>query len=68
MPSVRGYTTPDAQQSAFETWKGQVNSAVVAICGLGCDYLPDFGYWDAWAEGRKPQSVAKDVVREAHFF
>lgn len=38
----------------FEQWKKYVDVALVGNCGMGCDDLPDWHYYDAWDSEMSP--------------
>ena len=59
-----GVMAKDAGLS-FEAWKSQVDRAVIRICGMSCDDLPDFAYRKAYDEKKDSQATAARVVRAA---
>lgn len=49
----------------FDEWKKRVDVAIIAICGLGADDLPDYDYYNAFEAGKDPAAVAKAAIRAA---
>jgi hypothetical protein len=52
---------------SFEQWMEQVDEAVQAMVGCSVYDLPDYCFRDAYEEGRRPRSVARDVLKEAGY-
>jgi len=52
-------------KQSFEEWKRKVDVSLEVVCGLGCDDLPDWNYWDAWSDGMSPGVAVKEVLRES---
>lgn len=55
-------------EKTFEQWMEEVNVALVSMCGMGSEDLPDWNYWDAWDDGISPKSAAADVLEEAEYY
>lgn len=49
----------------FEQWLKEVDRYVVALCGLGADDLPDWGYRNAYDDGVSPIAAARKAYRAA---
>jgi hypothetical protein len=52
----------------YTAWKKQVDAELEALCGMSSDDLPDYGYADAFEQGRSARSVAKAALRAAKEF
>ena len=53
----------------YEQWLQKVDDFVVNFCGLGADDLPDsVNRVDAFEAGKKPETVAKALIRNAKSF
>lgn len=53
------------RKTTFDEWKKKVDAAVVRLCGLGADDLPDVDYWGMYEAGDTPTEAAREVVRNA---
>lgn len=52
----------------FEQWMEQVDAALVGLCGLGHEDLPDWMYCDAFEEERMDFSeIAREVLEDAGY-
>lgn len=49
----------------FEQWKKLVDQAVVALCGLSSDDLPDVDYYTWYSQGVTPKAAAKKAIHLA---
>ena len=49
----------------FETYLRQVDAALVRLCGMDRDMLPDWCYYDDYAEGLTFMQCAKRAIRNA---
>lgn len=54
-----------AAKMTFESWKKSVDLAVVKLCGLSADDLPDAPYYDWYEKGTMPAQAAKKAIRLA---
>lgn len=52
----------------YVTWKRAVDAALLAICGMRSDDLPDYGYRAAYASGKRPSVVARAALKAAQDF
>lgn len=50
---------------SFEEWMREVNAALLALCGMCADDLPDWRYADDWREGVNPGRSARRAIRYA---
>ena len=48
----------------FKNWIKEVDTILIAICGLSHDDLPDMPYWDYWDDGVTPQEMADFTLDE----
>ncbi|BCP02498.1 hypothetical protein MINTM018_52670 (plasmid) [Mycobacterium intracellulare] len=46
----------------FNSWKQDVNLIIRLVTGFDADDLTDYPYREAWDNGRKPASVAYEVL------
>lgn len=51
----------------FQEWKRDVNRELARTSGLTADDLPDFDYYNAWADGESAADAAREVLEEADF-
>jgi len=49
----------------YEDWMRRVDKCVEAIAGVSVYDLPDYCFRDAYEDGRRPSSVARDALKEA---
>jgi len=49
----------------FNDWWVKVDIALVNMCGMGVEDLPDYCYRDAFNAGQTPREVARDVIAAA---
>jgi len=52
----------------FKQWMAKVDEAVQRMCNLTCTDLPDYGYAEAFQQGRSPRTVARQAIRAAGGF
>lgn len=52
---------------AFAKWRKQVDAELLLLCGMEGDDLPDWAYADAFADGVRPKTAAKCVIRAAGY-
>jgi hypothetical protein len=55
-------------KKTFEQWKREVDAAILALCGLTADDLPDYGYADAYEDGKSPKATARAAIKAAGDF
>lgn len=68
MPMASRFATFSASGcavSTFDAWMAAVNAALLRMCGMDSDMLPDYGYYDAWRARRSPEATAKAAIRYA---
>ena len=46
----------------FEQWMAQVNRKLMTMCMMSADEIPDWGYYDAYAEGVPPFTAARRAI------
>ena len=63
---LKKMTLKDWQKMTFEDWQREVNNALMRMCGMAIDDLPDYDYWCAWEAGDEPEETAKQVIENAH--
>ena len=72
MTPLRGYDLMilegHAMKLDFDEWKRRVNLAVLQLCGMECDDLPDFDYQRAYEAGWAILAVARMVVKHSRTF
>lgn len=50
----------------FAEWMKRVNAKIISLTGgFNANDLPDWHYWDSWADGMNPVETAKDAIRNA---
>jgi hypothetical protein len=54
-------------KKSFEQWMKDVDSAMDRICGLSSNDISDFCYRDAYDDGRKASSVAREALQADGF-
>ena len=54
-----------ATENRYEEWKVRVNVALIKLCEMGADDLPDYDYRDAFDMGVSPSECARLVVQNA---
>ena len=55
-------------EMTFEEWMQKVNAALVDLCGLEADDLPDWMYADAYEEEREDfAEIAREVIEDAGY-
>lgn len=55
-------------ESAFAEWMKKVDSALIAICEMGHDDLPDWAYADAFDDERDDfEDIAREVLEDAGY-
>jgi Family of unknown function (DUF5419) len=52
----------------YVAWMSKVDAALVKMCGLDSNDLPDWNYCDAYADGVTPSAAAKAAMRAAKDF
>jgi hypothetical protein len=54
------------QQDRYIQWENRVNAALVKMCGLGIDDLPDMDYRSSFNAGETPRECAELVLQVIH--
>lgn len=52
----------------FKEWLAEVNTFLVALCGMGSDDLPDQDYWNMWNDEVDPEDAATEILDNEGFF
>jgi hypothetical protein len=55
-------------KQTFSEWMAKVNSCLVKKVGMSSDCLADFCYRDAYDNGERPASVAKQVLSAEGYY
>ena len=50
---------------SFADWKKQVNRRVFEICGMYCDDLPDYDYYNTFLSDTTPKLAARLAITAA---
>ncbi len=54
--------------TTFDAFMAAVNAALVRMCGMDSDMLPDYGYYDAWRAKRSVEATARAAIKWAREF
>lgn len=57
-------TETNGYGQTFDDWKEEVNQAVIAKAGLGCDDLPDVDYYSWFMDCTPPAEAAEQLLRD----
>ncbi len=55
------------EPNTFENWMHKVETAMIEMCGMGPDDLPDYCYHDAWEDDTPPRVCARAAIRAAEY-
>jgi hypothetical protein len=59
--------TQPAPVTSFDDWMKQVDSAVIKLCGMSYQDLPDADFYASYEAGATPAAMAQEVLDEAGF-
>ena len=46
----------------FEAWRAECDEVCISVCGMVCDDLPDWDYWNCWSCGMDAADVVSEML------